>query len=293
MTVRKKLSVTILGAAAGVAVAAVAALATANVTALPSYAQASETLYPTPTDTTPTGTTPTGTTPSQTPSMTPTGTPMPTETATATPSGTGSPTVTESPTPCPCPSTTPPQHRRAKLFVVKLNGANENPPADLGGRGFAFLLVSADRTKICYLLAVSHLQGDVILAHIHQAPKGVNGPIVVPLTPPIGGSSADCATVPADLGSAIVDSPENYYVNVHTTVFPMGAIRGQLRPGTCFGWWCDKHQPTPAPTQTRTEEPTPTGTDTPCPTDTPTDQPTETPTATATEDRWRDHDQWR
>jgi CHRD domain len=271
MTVRKKLSVTILGTAAAIAVAAVAALATANVTALPSYAQASETLYPTPTDATP------GPTPTPTGSPTETSTPTQTSSPTETSTGTGSPTVTE--TPAPSTSTAPPKHRRAKLFVVKLNGANENPPADLGGRGNAFLLVSADRTKICYLITVSNLQGDVILAHIHQAPKGVNGPIVVPLTAPIGGASADCATVPADLGSAIVDSPDQYYVNVHTTMFPAGAIRGQLRPGTCFGWWCDKHGPTP--TQTKTEEPTPTGTDTPCPTD--------APSVTATEDRWRDH----
>jgi len=68
----------------------------------------------------------------------------------------------------------------------------------------------------------------VVAAHIHSAPAGVNGPIVVPLVPPTSGSSSDCASVDRDLVLAILQHPENYYVNVHTTEYPGGAIRGQL-----------------------------------------------------------------
>jgi hypothetical protein len=101
------------------------------------------------------------------------------------------------------------------------------------------------------------------MAHIHQAPKGVNGPIVVPLIAPIGGSSAGCATVDPLLGQAIADEPRGFYVNVHTTMFPGGAIRGQLKHGHCAAWWCDKHSgshPTPTPTPTPTESAMPTQT---------------------------------
>ena len=50
----------------------------------------------------------------------------------------------------------------------------------------------------------------------------------VPLSPPTSGSSEGCRTVDGVLAKNILQHPEAYYVNVHTTVFPGGEIRGQL-----------------------------------------------------------------
>ena len=84
-------------------------------------------------------------------------------------------------------------------------------------------------------------------AHIHNGPAGTNSGIVVGLGPPPplfasdnavptgqatitkNGLSSTSATVPAaQVASSIFNTPQNNYFNVHTTLSPGGAIRGQL-----------------------------------------------------------------
>ena len=65
-------------------------------------------------------------------------------------------------------------------------------------------------------------------AHIHRAPAGVNGPVVVPLSAPTDGFASGCAEADAELIQEIRQMPEAFYVNVHNAEFPGGAVRGQL-----------------------------------------------------------------
>ncbi len=51
---------------------------------------------------------------------------------------------------------------------------------------------------------------------------------MVHLNPPTNGFSSTCVAVSADLANALRTNPANYYVNVHTTRFPGGEVRGQL-----------------------------------------------------------------
>jgi hypothetical protein len=110
-----------------------------------------------------------------------------------------------------------------------LKGENEVPgPGDTDGIGVAGLLVSPSHDRICYVLAVKKLD-TVIAAHIHAGDSETAGPIVVPLRAPVRGISAACTVVEEDGRVAdIAANPANYYVNVHTALFPAGAIRGQL-----------------------------------------------------------------
>jgi hypothetical protein len=110
-----------------------------------------------------------------------------------------------------------------------LTGAAEIGGGDPDGSGTARLFVNPGQEEICYTLSVANLD-PVTAAHIHAAPAGVNGPVVVPLVAPTSGTSSGCAQVDRALALAILAHPEAYYVNVHTTAYPGGAVRGQLAP---------------------------------------------------------------
>lgn len=122
--------------------------------------------------------------------------------------------------------------------LVRLDGAQETQAADPDGRGI-FGYVAADRT-LCYLLTAARIE-PASAAHIHTGGPGVAGGIVVGLDAPTSGVSANCITAVPDTTpdtsavltqselAAIIANPGGFYVNVHNTPFPAGAIRGQLR----------------------------------------------------------------
>ena len=114
--------------------------------------------------------------------------------------------------------------------AVPLNNGQETTDAKFGGSGsFSWWVDGGD---LCYELSVKRLTSAPFGAHIHGvAGRTEAAGIVVPLVPPGGatGTSSACATVEAGLLAAIVANPGDYYVNVHTTAFPGGEVRGQLK----------------------------------------------------------------
>ena len=115
------------------------------------------------------------------------------------------------------------------LIHTSLLGTNEVPPADLDGTGTADLRLQAGEARLCFQLAVANILLPATGAHVHIGAAGVNGPIVVALTPPgAAGTSQGCVNTSRVLVGQILANPAGYYVNVHTTDFPAGAIRGQL-----------------------------------------------------------------
>jgi hypothetical protein len=117
-----------------------------------------------------------------------------------------------------------------RKFTTTLTGAAEAPgPGDPDGSGTAFLSLNPGTGQVCFELSVSGIALPASGAHIHVAPAGSPGPVVVPLTPPDeSGTSSGCVSASRELIIAIIQNPEAYYVNVHTTEFPPGAVRGQL-----------------------------------------------------------------
>jgi CHRD domain len=120
------------------------------------------------------------------------------------------------------------------LFAV-LRGRNElagdplrRGAGDPDGRGSSN--VTIDGTSVCFGIAVTNISAPTA-AHIHQGKRNQNGPFVVTLVHPASGdpgASSGCTEASADLAAAIQRHPRRYYVNVHTSDFPDGAIRGQL-----------------------------------------------------------------
>lgn len=112
--------------------------------------------------------------------------------------------------------------------IAILRGANEPGGGDTDAVGIGVFRIRAEEGQICYLLAAVKIDGTVTAAHIHKAPAGSNGPIVVPLTAPVDGPVLACATVATALAADIAANPSAYYANVHSSVFPGGAVRDQL-----------------------------------------------------------------
>src|SRR5690349_11196035 len=125
----------------------------------------------------------------------------------------------------------------ASSLGTHLEGANENPPNASQGQGEAIFRVSDDGTSVDYKLIASNID-NAFMAHIHIAPAGVNGPIVVwlfPSTAPVAGPAgsgrhdgvlAQGTFTAADLVGILKGHPLSEllaamrsggaYVNVHT-----------------------------------------------------------------------------
>ncbi len=113
---------------------------------------------------------------------------------------------------------------------------------DPNGRGTVYVFgIDGDPTTLCYLLEVSKIDeleqapGGARMAHIHRGAAGTNGPVEVNLAFPQDGQAADCLTEgeagkgldPGEV-QQILANPTGYYVNVHNSVYPGGAVRAQL-----------------------------------------------------------------
>jgi hypothetical protein len=111
-----------------------------------------------------------------------------------------------------------------------LAGSNEVPANNSAAVGTAVLKFN-NTTKV-FTITVSHNVASITLGHIHKGAAGTNGSVVFPfvataLVSPISYTS-DALTPEqeADLRANL------YYVNLHSSTFAAGEIRGQLIKGT-------------------------------------------------------------
>ena len=138
-------------------------------------------------------------------------------------------------------------------FVAHLSGDNEVPPVDTRAQGQAKFQLSKDGNELHFKLIAANIE-NILQAHIHCGAAGVNGPVVVFLypegPPPVlipgrfSGVLAEGTITDAFLAPGQAACPDGVtdfddliakmrsgeaYVNVHTSAFPGGEIRGQIR----------------------------------------------------------------
>jgi uncharacterized repeat protein (TIGR01451 family) len=111
------------------------------------------------------------------------------------------------------------------LFVANLTGSQETPPNDSTATGRASILLSPDEKSGRVSLVFSGLSSGQTDAHIHgPAAPGVSAPPVFPL--PLGQLSDFAITLTP---SQVQDLKNGlFYINVHSSNFPTGEIRGQF-----------------------------------------------------------------
>ena len=126
-------------------------------------------------------------------------------------------------------------------FIAELTGKEEVPPNESPSSGFAWVKIIND--EIRYEVNVTDMD-KVNAAHIHLAEAGKNGPVVLTLfqggpTEQVNGTVGEANVTASNLegpmkGKQVTDlvtamKNGTTYVNVHTTDFPDGEIRGQLK----------------------------------------------------------------
>lgn len=114
-----------------------------------------------------------------------------------------------------------------------LAGASEVPPTGSSGVG-SLACVLTDQGML-FRTTVSDLDGTFTAAHFHHAPAGVNGPVVRDVSGEFAGlmgegvwSAADAMPLTPMLEGQFVENA--IYLNVHTTAYPGGELRGDFGP---------------------------------------------------------------
>jgi hypothetical protein len=136
------------------------------------------------------------------------------------------------------------QEEAHPTFVAEMTGFEEVPGAATLAKGFAGFQLSMDGNAVYYTITITDASTPLMAAHLHLAPRGEAGEIVVPLcvapakpcqtegvvsqgtftaadfTGPFANDNLDRLITEARNGMV--------YVNVHSSKYPSGEARGQL-----------------------------------------------------------------
>ena len=125
------------------------------------------------------------------------------------------------------------------VFNVQMQADQEpNGASTSESKGHAQIKIYADGSMEFTFTVNNKSDETFTRAHIHKAAAGSNGPIHWDFleagnpVPNVTGQPAQLRGVARARAAAVLAdllaNPSNYYVNVHSTAFPGGAVRGQI-----------------------------------------------------------------
>jgi hypothetical protein len=117
-----------------------------------------------------------------------------------------------------------PAHAAIDNYVASLYGANEVGVGDPDGFGSALIAIDTFANTVNWSILALNVAFPLTGAHIHQGVAGVNGGVIVNFSGSVTGSGL----FDTDLTSITPATASGFYVNLHNTAYPSGAIRGQL-----------------------------------------------------------------
>jgi CHRD domain len=127
-----------------------------------------------------------------------------------------------------------------EAFTAELSGEEELPPVNTDANGT--ITIQGSNQSLNYQLELSDMT-NVTAAHIHFGNDDENGKIVVPLLQSNSPSGLELETLGGNFTAEAVQGPltglpleqligfmgnGSTYVNVHSSEFPLGEIRGQI-----------------------------------------------------------------
>ena len=116
----------------------------------------------------------------------------------------------------------------SRTYSLKMTGPPRLPPGATNGTAKAVVTLSSKLGKVCWTFKSLSGVSNPTYAHIHVGVAGKSGNIVLPLSTGSTLKTKGCVHASATLMSQIAANPHGYYVNIHSTQYPGGAVRAQL-----------------------------------------------------------------
>jgi hypothetical protein len=126
-------------------------------------------------------------------------------------------------------------------FTFTIDASQETPPTSSSAVGTGIASIDRDADNLHFRMIVGGLTGPVVNAHFHNGAIGQPGLVIFDLTPYFTLTGTDDGAFNYWMKTAGFDSTKVYlflndqvYVNIHTSQYPNGEVRGQvLHNGTC------------------------------------------------------------